>query len=112
MFQAHVARRVDSRVAGSQKVVDTNSSFGVVPDASGLEIQAFDVGSPADAGRDFVDGHADFVVVADEIDNLLSALHSHGGDLGVEMYLDAITRQGVGKNLGGVALLLRQKHRV
>src|ERR1700737_1258360 len=44
MFQAYIARRVDSWVGGLQEVVDADSAFGVVPDASGLEIHAFDVG--------------------------------------------------------------------
>ena len=37
MFQAHIAHSVNSPVAGFQEVVNVNSSFGVLPDAGGVQ---------------------------------------------------------------------------
>jgi hypothetical protein len=44
MLQAHIARRVDSRIAGSQEVVDTDSGAGIVPNAGSLQIDVIDIG--------------------------------------------------------------------
>jgi hypothetical protein len=40
MFQTHIARSVNSPVAGFQEVVNVDSSFGVVPDAGGLQTRS------------------------------------------------------------------------
>ena len=52
-----------------------------------------------------------FVIVTDEIDDLSSSFHAHVDDPGVEMYLDAIAGQRVGKNLCGLAFFLAQELR-
>src|SRR5208283_2847893 len=68
---------MDSRVRGLQIVIGRNSGFLIVLHSSRLQIHAFDVGRAADADQDLVDDHGEFVIVADQIDELLISFCTH-----------------------------------
>jgi hypothetical protein len=103
---------MDSRVRGLQIVIGRNSGFLIVLHSSRLQIHAFDVGRAADADQDLVDGHGEFVIVADQIDELLISFCTHIAGFGVEMDANPIARQGVRENLRRVTLLIAQEHRI
>src|SRR6185437_6039076 len=112
MFQTDIARRIYSRVAGSQEIVDADADVSVIPHACGLEIQVLDVWRPADACQDFVDGNAEFIVVASEINDFPGALHANSDRRCVEMNLDAVARQGIRQNLRSVTFFIGQERRI
>ena len=111
VLEAGVAGGIDARIAGLQEIVDPDAARGIVVDTRGLQIHALDVGHPAGAGEDGIDRHRAFVVVADEIDELLPVFHAHVDGRGVQPHLDAIAREGIREDLRGVAFFLGQEQR-
>ena len=111
VLQAGVAGGIDARIAGPQEIIDVDAVAAVVVDAGSLQIQTVDIRHTAGAGEDGIDGDRAVVVVTDEIDDLLAAFHAYVDGAGVEPYLDAIAREGIGQYLRGVALFLGQEQR-
>src|SRR5580700_9448783 len=112
LFRANVTGCVDSGVAGLQIVVGNDSVILVVLHTGGLEIHTFDVGSAADADQDGVNSETEFVIGADQIDDLLISVDTNFDGFGVEMDADSVACQGVRKNLRRVALLIAEEHRI
>src|SRR5580658_8551078 len=104
IFRANIAGCIDPRVAGLQKIVDRDAGLGVIADARSLEIETFDVGRAADADQDLIGGDRLLIAVTDEISQLLTTVHSYPGCVGVEMNLDAVARESLGKKLRRIAL--------
>src|SRR3990167_3374846 len=112
MLEADIARRINAPVGGLQEVVDDNACIGVVRNVGSFEVQPLDIGSPTDAGQDFIDHNAAFVVVTHDVGDFHTAFYTHRDDLGVEMNFDAVARQRIRQDLRGVALFLWQEHRI
>jgi len=112
LFRAYVTGCVDSRVAGLEIVIGRNSGVLVILHTGAFKIHAFYVGRAADADQDGVNSETEFVIVADQIDDLLILVHAHVDGFGVEMDADSVAGQGGGKNLRGVALLIAEEHRI
>src|ERR1700722_7143520 len=112
LFRANVTGCEDMRVAGLQIVIGDDSVSLVILHTGGLEIHTFHVGCAADADQDGVNIETEFIIGADQIDDLLISVHTNVDGFGIEMDADSVARQGVRKNLRGVALLIAEEHRI
>src|ERR1700723_255008 len=97
LFRANVTGCVDSGVAGLQIVVGHNSVSLVILHAGGLEIHMFHVGCAADADQDGVNSETEFVIGADQMDDLLISVDTNVDGFSVEMNADSVARQSVRK---------------
>src|SRR4029077_16434943 len=94
----YIARRVDARVRRLQIIIDPNPGASVVFDVRRLQAHMLDVGRAADSRKNLINRDARPGVVADEIHDLLPVLPAYRDDLCVEMDLETVTRQRIGRS--------------
>src|SRR5260221_10125896 len=99
MLEARVAGGVNSRIARLQEIVDAHAGDRVAVNTRSFQVESLDVWQAAGAGQDGVDRNRAFVVVADEIDKLLTVFNAHPDRRGIEPHLDAVAREGIRQNL-------------
>src|SRR5664279_4663397 len=106
MLQTNVARGVNSRIAGLQKIVHPHADGCVAVNTGGFEIEPLDVWQSTGAGKNGIDRNRALVVVTDEIDQLLASFHAYPDGLGIEPDLDTVACEGIRQDLCGVAFFL------